>query len=151
MISSIVTDLLNALKILFAPSAFLAAESRNIEVANAQRHSTEVADRAALVRRAFWRSAFLVAAAFGFGALIARTVEAAGYALIQNWQLLLQATSAAILLWGTVFVRGWDIQTYGGATLTERANRTLYLALYVVGTALGVFATLCPVLKPLTK
>ncbi|MGA3983450.1 hypothetical protein ACI2TD_18080 [Ralstonia nicotianae] len=146
MTSSILTDLLNALKLLFFPSAFLAAENRNIAIANARSGSRDVADRAALVRRAFWRSALLVAAAFGAGALFARGFESAGYGLIPRWQLLLQAFSAAVLLWGTVFVRGWDIQTHGGASLTERANRTLYLALYVTGTALGVFATLCPVL-----
>lgn len=151
MIRSVFTDLLNASKLLFAPSSFLVAETRNIDVANAQRRGTDVADRAALVRRAFWRSAMLVAAAFAVGALLAKALDATEYGLIPVWQLRLQAMSAAILLWGTVFVRGWDIQTYGGVTLTERANRTLYLVLYVTGTALGVFATLSPVLKPLTS
>ncbi len=145
MIRSVAVDLCNAAKLLVAPSAFLAAEDRNSVIANATRRGNNgIADRATLVRRAFWRSATLVAIAFAAGALIARMVESAGYALIPDWQLKLQAASAAILLWGTVFVRGWDIQSYGGATLTERANRTLYLALYVVGTTLGVFATLCP-------
>lgn len=74
-------------------------------------------------------------------------VKWVGYALYPRWQLFLQAMSAAILLWGTVFVRGWDIQSYGGATLTERVNRTLYLILYVSGTTLGVFATLSPTLS----
>lgn len=147
MIRSIAVDLCNAAKLLVAPSAFLAAEDRNLVVANAPRRGNDIADRAALVRRAFWRSAALVAIAFAAGALIARIVEGAGYALIPDWQLKLQAASAAILLWGTVFVRGWDIQSYGGATLSERANRTLYRALYVVGTRLGVFATLCPALQ----
>lgn len=146
MTSSILTDLLNAWRLLFFPSAFLDAENRNRAVANARSGSRDIAERAALVRRAFWRSALLVATAFGAGALGAGGVAAAGYGLLPGWQLLLQAISAAVLLWGTAFVRGWDIQTYGGATLTERANRTLYLALYINGTALGVFATLCPVL-----
>lgn len=147
MMNSIVIDLRNAAKLLFAPSSFLAAEDENRDVANAPRRGPDIADRAALVRRAFWRSAALVALAFAAGALIASLVEGAGYALIPAWQLKLQTVSAAMLLWGTVFVRGWDIQSYGGATLTERANRTLCLALYVVGTTLGVFATLCPVLQ----
>lgn len=123
MMSRLPKDLLNALKLLLFPSAFLEAEDRNIAIANARAASgTSVADRAALVRRAFWRSGLLVAAAFGAGALAARCVDAAGYGLISGWQLLLQACSAAVLLWGTVFVRGWDIQTYGGATLVGRAK-----------------------------
>jgi hypothetical protein len=138
---------LNAFRLVFVSPAFLAAEQRNIEIANARRQSSDIADRAAKVRRAFWLSALLVAIAFAVGALVAKGVAAEGYLLIPAWQLRLQALSAAVLLWGTVFVRGWDIQTYGGATLTERANRTLYLALYVAGTVLGVFATLCPVLQ----
>ncbi|WP_186080412.1 hypothetical protein [Burkholderia gladioli] len=146
MMRSFAADLCNAAKLLVAPSAFLAAE-RDLIIADAPRRGIEIADRAALVRRAFWHSAALVAIAFAAGWGIAWVVQSAGYALIPDWQLRLQAASAAILLWGTVFVRGWDIQSHGGTTLTERANRTLYLALYVVGTTLGVFATLCPVLQ----
>ena len=42
------------------------------------------------------------------------------------------------MLWGTLFVRGWEIQTYSGVTLVERVNRWLYRALYCSGTALIV-------------
>ena len=147
MIGSFVIDVRNAAKLLVAPSAFLAAEVQNMDVANAPPRGNDIVDRAALVRRAFWLSVALVAAAFAAGALIVKGVEGAGYALIPAWQPKLQATSAAILLCGAVFERGWDMQSYGGATLTGQANRTLYLALYVVGTTLGVFATLCAVLQ----
>jgi hypothetical protein len=34
-----------------------------------------------------------------------------------------------------LFVRGWDIQTLGGVTLTERVNRWIYRLLYCLGTA----------------
>jgi hypothetical protein len=147
MFRSICTDLVNAAKLLFAPRSFLVAEDRNVVIANAQRGGGDVSDRASAVRRAFWRSAALVAVSFVVGIGLAAIVRFAGYALLVAWQQRLQALSAAVLLWGTVFVRGWEIQTYGGATLTERANRTLYLAVYVAGTVLGVFATLCPILS----
>jgi len=147
MFRQICTDLLNAAKLLFAPGSFLVAEDRNVAIANAQRRGVDVSDRASAVRHAFLRSATLVAVSFLFGMAIANVVDYAGYALLAGWQQRLQALSAAILLWGTVFVRGWEIQTYGGVSLTERANRTLYLTLYVAGTVLGVFATLCPALS----
>lgn len=147
MANQIFRDLINAWRLVFFSSAFLLAEDKNLPHANAHQAPSTLSERAALVRRAFWQSAVLVAAAFGCGVLVADAVEAAGYALIPAWQLRLQALSAALLLWGTVFVRGWDIQTYGGTTLTERANRTLYLTLCVAGTALGVFATLCTTSK----
>jgi hypothetical protein len=50
----------------------------------------------------------------------------------------LQAFGATILLWATLFVRGWDIQTIGGVTLTERVNRWIYRLLYCLGTAVIV-------------
>lgn len=47
----------------------------------------------------------------------------------------LQIVGATVLLWATLFVRGWDIQTFGGVTLTERVNRWIYRLLYCFGTA----------------
>ena len=47
-------------------------------------------------------------------------------------------TGAGLLLWGTLFVRGYDIQTYGGVTLTERVNQWVYRTMYCAGTALLV-------------
>ncbi|WP_321810348.1 MULTISPECIES: hypothetical protein [unclassified Burkholderia] len=146
MIRRLTIDLSNAAKMIFAPSAFLAAEEMHLKVINAEHvDPTTPSERAALVRCAFWRSAAMVAVALALGASIAALAKVFGNSLPSDWQLGLQAAAAAILLWGTVFVRGWDIQTMGGRTLTERANRTLYLTLYFVGTTLGVFATLCPV------
>ena len=49
--------------------------------------------------------------------------------------LALQIFGATVLLWATLFVRGWDIQTLGGVTLTERVNRWIYRLLYCLGTA----------------
>ena len=141
-------DLLNAVRLVVAPRSFVAAEHEHIKALNAM--SAEPfgpVDRVRLVRHAFWRSALLVLIAFVIGWVWAQAVSFAGYGLIPDWQLRLQAMGAAILLWGTLFVRGWDIQTFGGKTLAERANQTLYRLLCAVGTVLGVFATLCPTLK----
>ncbi len=51
---------------------------------------------------------------------------------------ILQIVGAGTLLWATIAVRGWDIQTFGGATLTERVNQWLYRFLYCFGTSILV-------------
>ena len=48
---------------------------------------------------------------------------------------VLQVAAAILLLWGTLFVGGWDIQSWGGVTLTERVNRWLFRFMYCIGTA----------------
>ena len=50
----------------------------------------------------------------------------------------LQIVGACFLLWGTLFVRGWEIETNCGVTFTERVNQWLYRFLYCVGTAVLV-------------
>jgi hypothetical protein len=49
-----------------------------------------------------------------------------------------------LLLWGTLFVRGWDIQTIGGVTLVERVNHWIYRTLYCLGTAVFIFSLSLP-------
>jgi hypothetical protein len=56
----------------------------------------------------------------------------------------LQIFGATVLLWATLFVRGWDIQTFGGVTLTERVNRWIYRLLYCLGTAAIVASLVVP-------
>jgi hypothetical protein len=92
------------------------------------------------VRQALGKS-FLTVAASGVlgwvvGRLMVSVVGCAAASLIGG----LQVTGAGILLWGTLFVRGWDIQTWGGQSLTERVNQWLYRALYFAGTTILVCA-----------
>jgi len=93
-----------------------------------------------IVCRAFWISLALVvtSTAVGFlaGRVSSRFIGVGPRGLI----LAMQIWGAALLLWGTLFVRGWEIQTYAGVTLTERVNRWLYRALYCVGTAMIVWS-----------
>lgn len=61
---------------------------------------------------------------------------------------VLQVMGTSLLLWGTLFVRGWEIQTYSGVSFTERVNQWLYRFLYCIGTA----ALLCSLaLTPCAK
>ena len=88
------------------------------------------------VFQAFWRSLIAVLAAgvigFSIGILIRH-----GAGCTPSWLgTTIQAAGGLMLLWGTLFVRGWDIQTLSGVTLSERVNRWLYRGLYCSGTAL---------------
>ena len=120
--------------LLFAPQKFLAAEAEDSRVLNTTRSERNPEPPAFKVRRAFFVSALLVlssvAVGYGVGLLGGQIscVSSRGIAL-------LQIAGACLLLWGTLFVRGWEIQSYGGVTLTERVNQWLFRALYCIGTA----------------
>ena len=91
--------------------------------------------RASKLRRAIWESLvwMLSSIAVGYvvGTLLGTVNGGATAALVR----ILQIFGATILLWATLFVRGWDIQTIGGVTLTERVNRWIYRLLYCLATA----------------
>lgn len=99
-----------------------AAEQKDEETRKSFPPAGEEQHRAYIVRRAFWSALGLVVSAVlvGFiGGYLLRVFIGSPTSRIITW---LQICGAALLLWGTLFVRGWDIQTYGGVTLTERAN-----------------------------
>lgn len=58
-----------------------------------------------------------------------------------------QGIGAAVLLWATLFVRGWDIQSMGAPTLPEQVNQWLYRGLAVLGTVLAVWGTVWAMLS----
>ncbi len=97
-----------------------------------------------VIRRAFWLSLVLVllsGAIGGFAGFVAGQVfGVASSHLISS----LQVIGACILLWGTLFVRGWEIETYVGHTLIERVNQWLYRTLYCIGTAVLVASLIWP-------
>ena len=52
----------------------------------------------------------------------------------------LAVVGTGVLLWATLAMKGWDIQTIDGVTLTERVNSWIFRILYWLGTALLVAA-----------
>ncbi len=124
------------IRAILSPALFLRFQART-----AERHGVPAAsdnDSALVVCRAFWISLLLVVAfaAIGAaaGALLDRIIGHASHKTITGVQIV----GTSVLLWGTLFVREWDIQTTKGVTLIERVNRWLYRALYCAGTALLV-------------
>ena len=126
--------------LLCAPSKFLAEEDADDQIRQERTDQQKSERTAYVVRRAFWKSFVLVVASgiFGgsLGLVVGRAVGCARPIVI----LGLQIGGALTLLWGTLFVRGWEIQTYSGVRLTERVNQWLYRFLYFTGTAILVFS-----------
>jgi len=127
---------------LFRPGRFRAFETEMTEPLGIPAASND--DSILVVRRAFWVSLLLVLGSATFGALAGL---AAGYAIgaasarAIAW---MQIVGACLLLWGTLFVRGWELQTYKGVTLVERVNQWLYRGLYCLGTAVLVASVAAP-------
>lgn len=94
--------------------------------------------RAFKVARALWVSLIWVIASIALGYALGMAFNA----VLQEPRALLakvlQVIGAMLLLWGTLFVRGWDIQSWSGVTLSEKVNRWLFRFLYCLGTAIIV-------------
>lgn len=126
--------------LLFAPSKFIVEEEKDDKIRQ-ERTDKQIQERSAfIVRRAFYKSLILVSVAGLFGGCLGLLVGNIIGCADSKFIVALQVSGALILLWGTLFVRGWEIQTYSGVRLTERVNQWIYRFLYFTGTALLVFS-----------
>jgi hypothetical protein len=96
--------------------------------------------RSVRVQRAFLRSACLVLACGMIGLLVGLGATAFSGCASSEVIKFLQVGGTCLLLWGTLFVRGWDVQTQKGVSLSERVNQWLYRFLYCVGTVVLVWS-----------
>jgi hypothetical protein len=117
---------------IFAPGQFLGFQKRKNLLTHAQDTTVRI------VFRAFWISLILVflSGMIGLAAGIAlkSLLGTASGHLLQAVQIL----GTLLLLWGTLFLRGWDIQSWKGETLIERVNQWIFRFLYCAGTAILV-------------
>lgn len=128
------------LLLLLAPERFIAAEKEDIGARNNYKDRPATLERANVVRRAF-RSSFLLIVLFGAVGLGAgKLMSALGRCATPETVMWLQIVGGCLLLWGTLFVRGWEIQTYSGVVFTERVNQWLYRFLCCVGTSVAVYS-----------
>ncbi len=88
------------------------------------------------IKRVFWYSLGLIILSAFFGGLVGLLLfcifSHPSSIVIASFQIV----GACLLLWGTLFIRGWEIQTYCGVTLTERVNQWIYRSLYCLGTSI---------------
>jgi hypothetical protein len=133
---------------LFVPHRFIEEENKDIATRNNYKGVSEQPHRAHRVRRAFFASLILVLFFAGIGYSGATIMAALGRCSTPSLVAWLQVVGACLLLWGTLFVRGWDIQTFSGVVFTERVNQWLYRALYCAGTAVLVYSLSFPLCAP---
>lgn len=124
-----------------APQRFLKYQERRADL-DVPAASNDSSVRA--VRRAFWSSLGLVIASAAFGCIVGALL-AQGFGRPSSSSVtLLQVLGSSVLLWGTLFVRGWDIQTFKGETLIELVNQLVFRTMYCIGTALLVVSVVWP-------
>lgn len=128
------------LMLLLMPKRFISAEKADIDARKNFKDPLSAPERAHVVRRAF-RSSFLLVAVFGaVGFAAGKFVSSMGRCATPETVMWVQIVGGCLLLWGTLFVRGWEIQTYSGVVLTERVNQWLYRCLCCVGTSVAVYS-----------
>jgi hypothetical protein len=118
--------------LLFRPKRF--EELNALELARINQGEIDREPSGDIVRTAFFVSLVLVVL-FGVVGYVCGVGLMRWYgspsASLNAW---LQIVGAGLLLWGTLFVRGWEIATFSDVTLPERVNRWLYRAIYCFGT-----------------
>jgi len=117
------------------PSSFVETEIRHNDEMNRILLSRKVVSepskiyyvRSALFQ-AFWICLVSTLCGAGIGLAAAKTMTNTAVAT----GIIVAGT--AILLWATLAVQGWSIQSMKGQTLTERVNQWIFRTLYAVGT-----------------
>lgn len=116
------------------PARFIKEEEKDNAIRTSFTSNTAQTHRIYSVIKAFWCSLGLIILSSILGSL-------AGL-ILRHWSphpailkiIFLQGMGACLLLWGTLFIRGWEVQTFCGVTLTERVNQWIYRFLYCKGT-----------------
>jgi cytochrome c biogenesis protein CcdA len=131
-------------QLLVRPEEFKKAEREDQTARNNYTDPVEPPHRADTVRAAFFKSLLLVLGFSALGFAAGKLMHVLGRCATPETSTGAQVLGAALLLWGTLFVRGWEIQSFSGVQFTERVNQWLYRALYCLGTAVVVYSLSFP-------
>jgi len=121
---------------IFWPKRLIEEETKDNEKRKNFTGREEKEPNAYIVNRAFWHSLELIIVFGILGSLVAYLLTCIYGKSANSVIVWLQSIGASLLLWGTLFVRGWQIQTHCGVTLTERVNLWIYRTMYCVGTSI---------------
>jgi hypothetical protein len=120
---------------IFQPEKLVKEENKdNKEQKNFPQPPPPSERRAFVIRQAFWSSLLLIIASGAFGYIVGHVIDKWLGFVPKIVITSLQIIGAMLLLWGTLFVRGWEIQSFGGVTLFERVNKWIYRTLCCTGT-----------------
>ena len=135
------------LLLLLAPSRFIKEQEADSIARNNYKDSYEPPHSAYIVRAAFMKSLLLVVAFGAAGYVAGQIMGCMSRCAPSSTIAWLQIVGASVLLWGTLFIRGWEVQTLSGASFTERVNQWLYRMLYCAGTWVVVYSMSFPPCK----
>lgn len=127
----------------FSPQKFQVEQDRYPKLLEQSEQTQRQNPRSNVLYRAFWSSLIHVVLSASIGFAAAMIFSYLGFVSSASVTTL-QIVGALLLLWATLFVRGWEIQTWCGSTLLERINRWIYRALCCLGTSLLVFSLSLP-------
>ncbi len=123
---------------IFCPKRLIDQENKDNEIRKTFSGQDKKEHAAYNVNRAFWHSLGLIIL---FGCIGGITGLFLRYKFNQPSSTIiicLQVIGVSLLLWGTLFIRGWEIQSYCGVTLSERVNQWIYRTLYCMGTGIVI-------------
>jgi hypothetical protein len=130
-----------------APKQFAGENEKDAALLNPTFEGAQPEPGARVIFRAFWLSLLAVLGSVVVGYLVGQLSLAVVGCASSRVTTALVGVGAGVLLWGTLFVRGWQIQTYKGVSLVERVNQWLYRGLYCVGTGVVVWSISWPACK----
>ena len=129
--------------LVFWPERFAEQESDDNARLAASGRSEQTEPRYVTVRRGLGHS-FLWVCASGIVGFILGLLLGCLVGWTPSIVAWLQIGGAGILLWGILFVRGWEIQSFGGKTLSEQVNEWIYRFLQTIGTVIVVVSLSLP-------
>ncbi len=103
---------------------------------------SDLSDRARLLGKGLRQSLVAILSALFLGGVIWYVVNLIGWNVSHVVARGLQVVGSVLLLWGTLFVRGWEIQTISGQSVVELVNRWIFVAVYWLGTFIAVLGVL---------
>ncbi|RWD35574.1 hypothetical protein [Mesorhizobium sp.] len=118
----------------FAPEKFNRLE-KEFDADLGSRADAPAAERIEVVRRGYRTAGTWMLGALVCGILIGLLLRSI-FGPVTIGSAIVAVSGTVILLWTTLALQGWTVQTYSDTTLTERVNRWLFRFLYAVGTAL---------------
>lgn len=119
----------------FKPKQFIEEENKDNALRN-DSSSPKKKHNIYVVRKALLSSLGLIVLSAILGAVVGLFLRDKLNNPTEHMVSLLQIAGACLILWGTFFVRGWEIQTWGGENFTERFNRWIYRTLCFLGTSI---------------
>src|SRR5690606_34769481 len=124
---------------LFSPASF-AAEEEGYNALLKVRPQASPPANIFLVRNGLWSALYWTTGASVLGAMLSLLLVRSGF-LLTGVATGIAIGGAMMLLYATLALQGWPIQSIRGETLAEQVNRWIFRTLYVVGTFLVIWGS----------